>query len=363
MSKKITIEYIKEVSKSSYDLTLISKYYIDNKHKLEWIDNKTGIKFYRNWNDIKSGKLSPNNPHKKLKIDDIKRIAINKYGLILKSSYYIDNKHKLEWVDSKTGISFSRSWNSITSGSVTPKKINDYERDKSKIENYKGLGYKYTQTKAQYMSAPRKGSSRLFVIEHPLLSEVWVTTLENFLKCASTYLNRVGTSYGELIIHSLLNSNNINFTPQYSVRIKGNTHRFDFYLPDFNLFIEYDGRQHYESVDYFGGRNAFEERKIRDAEKSNYVSSVNASLLRIPYTVDTEGGILEVLSKELNKKLVPIKDYDYFNIVREVAAYYDNNSVTDTQRYYNISRSTVYRYYSKVYNMTKSKKHRLETSV
>jgi hypothetical protein len=28
---------------------------------------------------------------------------------------------------------------------------------------------------------------------------------------------------------------------------------FDFYLPDYNLLIEFQGRQHYEAVEKFGG--------------------------------------------------------------------------------------------------------------
>ena len=31
----------------------------------------------------------------------------------------------------------------------------------------------------------------------------------------------------------------------------------DFYLPDYNCFIEYNGRQHYMSVDKFGGEIQF----------------------------------------------------------------------------------------------------------
>ena len=29
--------------------------------------------------------------------------------------------------------------------------------------------------------------------------------------------------------------------------------KFDFYIPDLNLCIEYNGLQHYKSVDFFGG--------------------------------------------------------------------------------------------------------------
>ena len=33
----------------------------------------------------------------------------------------------------------------------------------------------------------------------------------------------------------------------------------DFYLPKYNLFIEYNGKQHYEPIEYFGGQQYLEE--------------------------------------------------------------------------------------------------------
>ena len=29
--------------------------------------------------------------------------------------------------------------------------------------------------------------------------------------------------------------------------------KFDFFLPDLNICIEFDGKQHFESIDFFGG--------------------------------------------------------------------------------------------------------------
>lgn len=47
---------------------------------------------------------------------------------------------------------------------------------------------------------------------------------------------------------------NVNFIPQYPFDgcvYKGQLY-FDFYLPDFNACIEYDGIHHFESVDFAG---------------------------------------------------------------------------------------------------------------
>lgn len=43
----------------------------------------------------------------------------------------------------------------------------------------------------------------------------------------------------------------------------------DMYIPSFLCAIEYQGKQHYESIDYFGGETAFEDRKKDDVTKRN----------------------------------------------------------------------------------------------
>jgi Protein of unknown function (DUF723) len=60
--------------------------------------------------------------------------------------------------------------------------------------------------------------------------------------------------------------------------------RFDFWLPDFNVLIEYDGPQHFESKDYFGGKSHFESTVKRDRIKSHYARRKKIRLIRVKYT-------------------------------------------------------------------------------
>ena len=53
-----------------------------------------------------------------------------------------------------------------------------------------------------------------------------------------------GKSYPEKFMYNLLEQSNINFETQYSPQW-GNGHRYDFYLPDYNIIIETHGEQHY----------------------------------------------------------------------------------------------------------------------
>lgn len=58
---------------------------------------------------------------------------------------------------------------------------------------------------------------------------------------------------------------------------------FDFYLPDYNICIEFDGIQHYKPVERFGGIEGFNEIVKNDNIKNNYCLLNNIKLIRISY--------------------------------------------------------------------------------
>lgn len=65
--------------------------------------------------------------------------------------------------------------------------------------------------------------------------------------------------------------------------------RFDFFVPDLNTAIEYDGQQHFEPVDFSGkgicyAVEMFKSILERDRIKDKYCSENNINLLRISYT-------------------------------------------------------------------------------
>ena len=78
---------------------------------------------------------------------------------------------------------------------------------------------------------------------------------------------------------------------------------FDFYLPKYNVLIEYDGEQHYKPVNFGGISNEraldnFITTKIRDSIKTWYCQQNNIKLIRIPYW--DFGNIEEILIREFN---------------------------------------------------------------
>ena len=69
---------------------------------------------------------------------------------------------------------------------------------------------------------------------------------------------------------------------------------FDFYIPKYNLCIEFDGEQHFRPIEYFGGQKSFENQKRRDCIKDMYCLDNKITLLRISYLeYDLIDGILD----------------------------------------------------------------------
>lgn len=97
-------------------------------------------------------------------------------------------------------------------------------------------------------------------------------------------------SRGEQIISSIFNQNNIKFETQKTfencINSKtGHCLYFDFYLPDYNCCIEYDGVQHFCYTDSgWNTKENFEETKYRDNIKNIFCKDNNIKLIRIPYT-------------------------------------------------------------------------------
>ena len=97
-------------------------------------------------------------------------------------------------------------------------------------------------------------------------------------------------SSGERHILSVLDELGAEYLEQYVLpdcKYK-NALRYDFavfYNTKLLYLIEYNGRQHYESIEFFGGQCGFEDRKIRDEIKNTYCRSHHIPLLIIPYTL------------------------------------------------------------------------------
>jgi hypothetical protein len=96
-------------------------------------------------------------------------------------------------------------------------------------------------------------------------------------------------SQGEKKIEEYLKNKKLVFTKQYSNEQCKYKYalRFDFYVENYVL-IEYDGKQHFEPVDFAGkgeewATNDFKLRKKQDQIKNDFCIDNNIPLIRIPY--------------------------------------------------------------------------------
>lgn len=95
-------------------------------------------------------------------------------------------------------------------------------------------------------------------------------------------------SLGEKKVSEWLDMKNIKYIPQYKIKNEdvncGNKHIIiDFYIPKENLFIEYNGEQHYSTQFYFGGNERFERQVRRDNALRKYCETHGVKLVEIPY--------------------------------------------------------------------------------
>lgn len=101
--------------------------------------------------------------------------------------------------------------------------------------------------------------------------------------CGST------NSRGELKIKTLFNELNVQYKQQVwfkDLKYKSYLY-FDFGIYDKNNtllgLIEFQGQQHYNNSDYWGGENTLKENQIRDQLKREYCLNNNIPLIEIPY--------------------------------------------------------------------------------
>jgi hypothetical protein len=101
-------------------------------------------------------------------------------------------------------------------------------------------------------------------------------------------------SHGEKFINHQLKIHNINFIRQFKFNNCKNIRNltFDFYLPDINTCIEFNGIQHYETVKYFGGLFKLKYIQHNDEIKESFCKQNNIKLIKIKY----DENILEKLN-------------------------------------------------------------------
>lgn len=157
---------------------------------------------------------------------------------------------------------------------------------------------KRTKTHEQYIAEVLKINPNIEVVGEysgdgtPILHRCkidayeWMATSNNILR--GTGCPKCNISKGEMAISKFLDDINVRYEQQkrFNDCRDKYTLPFDFYLPDYNVCIEYNGIQHYEPVEVFGGEEALQGTIKRDKIKEAYCNRNGIRLLQIPYYND-----------------------------------------------------------------------------
>ena len=127
---------------------------------------------------------------------------------------------------------------------------------------------------------------------------------EFYMKPHTHYSMKAGcpvckSSKGEISIKDYLDDNNIEFERQKTFEgLKGvNKLRCDYYIPSKNLIIEFNGRQHYEAIELWGGVKSFKILQKNDALKKEFCLNNKINFEVIKYDEDVVERMEEIISK------------------------------------------------------------------
>ena len=294
---KTSIDFINDAKKihgDKYDYSL--SVYKNAHEKIKIICDKHGI-FEQNYsNHINgygcpkcSGRYKKNSinynlikKNKEKFIENAKRLHDNKYDYSL--VVYKNTRTKIKIICQEHGI-FEQTPNNHTSKKYgCPTCGNNHLKEKFKKTSVQFIldannyhNYLYDYSLVDYKNAHEK--IKIICEKHGVFNQT-----------PNKHLNGQGcpickNSRGELSIRKLLIDNNIIFKQEKIFNdCKDQTYLpFDFYLKDYNLCIEFDGKQHFEISDFFGGECGFKKRQKHDQIKNQYCKDNNIDLIRIRY--------------------------------------------------------------------------------
>jgi very-short-patch-repair endonuclease len=90
------------------------------------------------------------------------------------------------------------------------------------------------------------------------------------------------SSNGENKVRRFLESKGIRFQTEVRL-ITGTRYSFDFVLSDSKVLVEFNGKQHYQPIKFFGGKKGFRRTQERDRFKAQWAAENGFELIVIPY--------------------------------------------------------------------------------
>ena len=278
---KFTYEYIKEKIDSTGCKLLTDKNEYKNTEQLLKIQCSCGNIFYKKWGNFKSSKHKncPECTWESRRKDGVKEYIESKGCELLSTYRNLGSPLKIRC---SCGEIFYKSYGEFyhAGHDKCPKCNNKAYLTYDDVKNF------IESKNCKLLSSEYKNNTTPLKIQCKC-GEIFYRKFNTFKDSMTYYCNKCNDSIsnGELQIETVLKSLNIKYIRQYKFDdcVFYNKLPFDFYLPEYNYCIEFDGKQHYTWVHYFGGLDEFINRKIRDTVKNIYCENNNIKLIRIPY--------------------------------------------------------------------------------
>lgn len=307
-NKKTHEKYVKEVKEINPDIEVVEQYKgseikILHKCKIdgtEWMARPNNILNGRGCPVC--GKMSQQQQRRKLHEEYIKEVEkINPDIEVI--GQYVNNFTKILHRCKIDRYDWMVNPNNVLSGNRCPRCINK--------ERY---------TQEEYVKKVEKLNSNIEVIGHYIDSHTkishcckidgfkWYATPNNILNGKGC--PKCNQSKGEKTVFNWLDEHKVVFQQQKKFDdCKDKSFLlFDFYLPDYNILIEYNGIQHYEPVDYFGGQETFEDQIKKDNIKKEYCRKNNIFLFEIPHYSNLDEELIKlydfIKTKDIKKEVI-----------------------------------------------------------
>lgn len=162
------------------------------------------------------------------------------------------------------------------------------------LERWKNEGYPGNVAKhIQNRLASVNISEKLINLYYKKLKQN-LRSIENKIRIQKGF-NIVGSLYNESLLFQLIQEAfpKYNIISQYSPEWLGRQ-RIDIFIEELKIAIEYNGRQHYEPIAYFGGKEGFLKTVERDKIKRRKCTKNGCQLIEIKYNEDLKTKVKKI---------------------------------------------------------------------
>lgn len=230
---------------------------------------------------LKGGGIMKKQPGVKLTLDIFKQKIKAMYGgeYTVLGDKYVNNKTKIKVKHNICGFEYEVRPDNILYGKKCPHCAGNIKRttkdfaklvDKITLGEYELIG-EYTNNRIKVK------------IKHKTCGRTFDVTPDKFVggkRCPVC-----GGSIGENMIELYLRSKGVAFEKEYiftECRYKREL-KFDFYIPSMKVCIEYNGMQHYEPIQAWGGEERLKIYQTRDHIKKTFCANNQLTLITIKY--------------------------------------------------------------------------------